>query len=92
MSAIQKGDLVTVLRGFCGCAIEAGSVGTISEVVQIVGAIHVQCTGCRKTDFWTDALELDSPRFGGLVPRAWVKKIEPLPEEETQDNREEITA
>jgi hypothetical protein len=90
MSAIKVNDLVVVISVPCTCMSEM--IGMIFTVIKIDLNQPSRCALCRKKEKpATHVIMQTGDRFAGILLYC-LKKIEPLPEHETDEIRDEVVA
>ncbi len=87
--SIVTGDLVVVVRRSCSCDHDVGDVGKIFYVRSIEWLDKPTCNYCKKG---TEAAMFAKESDGNYFDIPCLRKIEPLPESETTDRKEELTA
>lgn len=89
MSQLQVGDLAVVIKAACKCLRSEKDIGHIFTVRRIFGHSHgAPCSFCRKVEQVAEPVAVDERLYGW--PVSCVKKIEPLPKEETTEKEKEL--
>ena len=93
--SIKAGDLVVVTRPQPCCGDDEG-VGSIYRVQKVETIRSVFCGKCKRKIADNMPIAFEYRNAGSLVSIGYsvprLTRIDPLPEEETQDNHERLTA